>query len=122
MRLMHEMSLATSLLTIVRQEMEKHGAKRLVLVRMRCGALANVVPEALSMAFEIQIQDTPFVGARLVLQEEPLRLACGGCGLEFAPEPGMPGALFSGCPSCGEEIGHKVLAGKELYIDHIEVE
>lgn len=118
---MHELSLVVGLLDIVRQEMRKHGAEKLLLVRVRCGALANVVPEALSMAFEVQTVDSDLDGARLELVEEPVRLACGGCGLEFSPRA-IPTALFAPCPDCGEEIGHRVLSGKEMYIDHIEVE
>ena len=119
---MHEMSLVVSLLDIVRQEMEKHPSGRLAAVRLRCGVLANVVPEALSMAFEVQTSGTVFEGARLELHEEPLCLCCGGCGREFAPASVSPAAIFSVCPGCGEEIGHTVLTGKELYIDHLELE
>ncbi|MDL2317338.1 hydrogenase maturation nickel metallochaperone HypA [Desulfovibrio sp. OttesenSCG-928-A18] len=118
---MHEMSLVISLLDIVRQEMRKHGARTLRVVRLRAGALANVVPEALEMAFEVQTQDGDMQGAQLELVEEPLRLACGACGHEFGPEP-VRASLFSPCPACGEDIGHKVLSGKELYIDSIEVD
>lgn len=118
---MHEMSLATSLIDIVREEMRKHGVARLSLVRLRCGALANVVPEALSMAFEVLTDGTDLAGARLEMTEEPLRLACGKCGREYSPEASAA-AIFSPCPFCGEEIGHRVLAGKELYIEHMEVE
>ena len=49
---MHEMSLVTSLLSIIREEMERHPLHRLLQVRARYGALANIVPEALSVAFE----------------------------------------------------------------------
>jgi hydrogenase nickel incorporation protein HypA/HybF len=118
---MHEMSLVVSLLNIVRQEMQKRGAQKLVLARVRCGTLANVAPEALRLAFAVQTSDSDFAGARLELVEEPLRLACGACGGEFTPEP-APVALFSSCPLCGEEAGHRVLAGKELYLDRIAVE
>lgn len=118
---MHEMSLTVSLLNIVREEMQKHGATSLILVRVRYGALANVVPEALSMAFEVLTADTDVDGARLEMIEEPVRLACGGCRKKFEPVTAAA-AVFSPCPLCGEEIGHTVLSGKELYIDHIEVE
>jgi len=118
---MHEMSLIVSLLEIIRQEMEKHHAKRLLLVRLRCGVLANVVPESLSMAFEVQTSGTSFAGAKLELREEPLRLRCG-CGQEFSPDAAVRATLFSVCPGCGEEMGHAVLTGKELYVEHIELE
>ena len=118
---MHEMSLATSLLAIVREEMGKHGAARLIMVRVRYGALANVVPEALTMAFEVLTVGTDFDGAAIEMIEEPVRLACGCCRKEFEPEA-VATAIFAACPLCGKEIGHTVLSGKELYIDHIEVE
>lgn len=118
---MHEMSLTVSLLDIVRQEMERHNAKRLKLIRLRCGALANVVPDAMRFAFEVLTKGTEFEHAVLEMNEEPVRLACGDCGKDF--EPGAVSlAVFSPCPHCGEEIGHRVLAGKELLIEHIEVE
>ena len=116
---MHEMSLTASLLSIIQDEMRKHQAKRLLLVRVRHGVLANVVPEAMSMAFEVQTSGTELEGARLELVEEPLRLACGACGLEFSPES-RPSARFSPCPACGEELGHIVLAGKEPHLARID--
>lgn len=61
---MHEMSVVSSLLSIVQEEMQKHGVSRLLLVRVRYGALANIVPEALSFAFEALTMETPFEGAR----------------------------------------------------------
>ncbi len=57
---MHEMSVVTSLLSIVREEMAKHDVHRLLLVRVRYGALANIVPEALSFAFEALTAGTDF--------------------------------------------------------------
>lgn len=119
---MHEMSLVVSLLDIVKEEMRKSNASRLLSVRLRVGALANVVPESLSLAFEVLIQDTPLAGARLELAEEALRLACGGCGREFSPPPVSVPLLLAVCPHCEEEFGHQVLAGKALYIDSLEVE
>ena len=118
---MHEMSLCTGLLDIIKQEMEKHHAHRLVCVRVRHGSLANIVPEALSMAFEVLTVDTDLEGARLEMVEEPVTLACGSCGAEFAPEAASA-ARFAPCTVCGEELGHKVLTGRELYLEHIEVE
>lgn len=118
---MHEMSLAVSLLDIIKQEMEKHGKTRLIRITVCHGTLANVVPEALSMAFEVMTLGTPFEGAAITLKQLPLHLACGGCGKEYTPESSHA-AVFAPCPFCGEEIGHTVLAGKELYIDQIEVE
>jgi Zn finger protein HypA/HybF (possibly regulating hydrogenase expression) len=118
---MHEMSVASGLLDLVRDEMEKHHATRLLRVRVRYGALAGIVPESLAMAFEIQIEATPLAGAVLELVEEPVCLKCGTCHKEFSPPP-IPTALISPCDHCGEAFGHAVLSGKAMYLDQLEVE
>ena len=97
---MHEMSVVTSLLSIVREEMEKHDVHRLLLVRVRYGALSNIVPEALSFAFEALTAGTDFEGAVLETEEH----------------------FFAPCPACGEQYGHSMETGRELYVQHIEAE
>jgi len=117
---MHELSLATTLLALVEEELAKHHLTKLHVVRVRHGALANVVPEALSFAFEALTQGGPFEGARLEMEEEPLVLRCV-CGASFSPgrtqEP-----LFPPCPACGETRGHTVEKGRELYLQQLEAE
>jgi hydrogenase nickel incorporation protein HypA/HybF len=115
---MHELSLVTTLLTLVEEELAKHQLTKLHVVRVRHGALANVVPDALSFAFEALTQGGPFEGARLELEEEPLVLRCA-CGASFSPGQGP---LFAPCPTCGETQGHTVEKGRELYLQHIEAE
>nr|ABX51944.1 HypA [Nitratidesulfovibrio vulgaris str. 'Miyazaki F'] len=117
---MHEMSVASSVISIVQEELAKHSATRLLLVRVRFGALANLVPEAMEFAFEAMTIGTDFEGAKLELAMAPVKLQCGGCGKEF--EPQGKELLFAPCPACGEEAGHHVLAGRELYVEHIEAE
>ncbi|MDR2489598.1 MAG: hydrogenase maturation nickel metallochaperone HypA [Desulfovibrio sp.] len=118
---MHEMALTSNLLHIIREEMKKHGASRLLRARVRFGALSNVVPEALSMAFEVLTHDTEFACALLELHEEPILLACGECKKEFSP-PSVASSVFAPCPHCEWELGHRVLSGKSLYLEHLEVE
>lgn len=88
---MHEMSVVTSLLSIVREEMEKHDVHRLLLVRVRYGALSNIVPEALSFAFEALTAGTDFEGAVLETEEVPITLKCSQCGHTF---PAVQGRAF----------------------------
>ncbi|GAB6178307.1 hydrogenase maturation nickel metallochaperone HypA [Desulfobaculum senezii] len=117
---MHEMSIAQSLISIIKEEMEKHGLTTLRRVRVKHGKLAAIVPESLHFAFEACTLGTPLEGAELDMEVIPLILECGECGLRFSPEE--PDALFVPCPDCGEGIGHKVLQGKELYLDNMEAE
>ena len=122
---MHELALAESLLSVIREEMLRHKAVKLKRVVLHHGALANVVPEALQLAFTAltaEAQDTPSpAGAVLEMHEIPLRLACGGCAHEFSPEKGLT-ALLASCPVCAEQLGHTVLSGKGIVLDHLEME
>ena len=59
-------------------------------------------------------------GVRLDLEDIPVRLRCRSCGAEFTVEQGA--TPFAPCPACGEELGHTVLSGRELYIEYLELE
>ena len=115
---MHEMSLVTSLLSIIREETERHALHRLLQVRARYGALANIVPEALSVAFEALTVGTDWEGAVLQAEEIPLSLKCSRCGQIFSPA--RQKRFSAPCPFCGEEQGHSIGAGRELYIQSME--
>lgn len=115
------MSIAQSLAGIVRQEMARHGVTRLVSVRVRHGALAAVVPHALEFAWQAVTLGTPLAGARLDMEEVAVRLRCSSCGREFAPGD-CDQLLLIPCPTCGEDLGHAVLEGKELYVENLEAE
>lgn len=117
---MHETSIAASLLDIVRNELRKHEATRLHLVRVKYGRLTQLVPDSLLFAFEMLTKGTDLEGARLELDQIPLRVRCWSCGTEFEPE--HESVLIMPCPSCGEDFGHEVLSGKELYLDTLEAE
>lgn len=117
---MHEMSLAASLINIITDELDKAGKNKLLKVTLRYGSLSNVLPEALSTAFELLIAGTALANAEIALLEEPAELACSACGEKFRPKDRRD--LFAPCPACGRELGHRVVSGKGLYIESLEVE
>jgi len=117
---MHELSIVESLLAVIEEEMNKHGKQKLISVKVKHGRLASVIPESMDMAFTALTADTRLAGARLDLEEIPVTLRCRSCGREFTPEG--HDAPFAPCPFCGEELGHKVLSGRELYIEYLELE
>jgi len=120
---MHEMSIAQSLVKIVREEMAKNQVESLIKVTVCCGRINAVVPDALHMAFEALTRDTPLQGAELDIVHVPLRLACGQCGSHFEPEDGADTVFFHfPCPACGQDIGHEVVQGRELHVESIEAE
>jgi hydrogenase nickel incorporation protein HypA/HybF len=113
---MHEMSIAQSLLDIIKEEMQKHDAKILRAVHLDVGLMTAVVPEALNFCFEVITSGTEFEGAHLNMNIVPLKGYCPVCEREFAIE----NYTFL-CPSCG---GSKVetTGGQELSIVEIEVD
>ena len=117
---MHEMSIAQSLLDIIKQEMEKHNLTKLIKCKVVYGRLSQIVPEALDFAFEVLTKGTEFEDAQLVTEMIPLSLRCSACGEEFAPD--TANVAFAPCPKCDEEFGHEVLTGRELYLQDMEAE
>jgi hydrogenase nickel incorporation protein HypA/HybF len=117
---MHELAIAQNLLEIIREEMKKHEKTRLITVKVKHGRLSSVVPEALEMAFTSMTMDTSLADAALVMESVPLTLKCHSCGKEFSPENASH--IFIPCTHCGEEVGHEVVSGKELFIEYLELE
>lgn len=110
---MHEMALAEAILAVVRDVAQDH---RVRCVRLRVGALQQVVPDTLRFCFLLAAQDTPAAAAHLELQEVPARLRCQRCGAEETAQ-----ALVLLCPRCGaSEV--QLIAGDELLVDGVELE
>ncbi len=116
---MHEMAIAENILHIIEDELAKNNCTKLTLVRVRYGALSQVVPDSLQFCFEAVTKDGPHQGACLQMEEVPLILRCGQCQQSFTPEEGSP---FAPCPHCQNAMGHEVEQGRELYVQHLEAE
>ena len=117
---MHEFSLMASVLDIAAEEMKRHGASRLTLLRLRYGELDNVQPDSMRMAFDAMTGGTPSEGARLELVEEPLLLRCPICQNAF--HPSRRDAMFAPCPSCGNTASYSVEKGEGIILEHLEAE
>lgn len=113
---MHEMSIAQSLLDIIREEMDRHKAKHLRSVRLHIGQMSAIVPEALSFCFEVLVAGSELQGARLIMDIVPLKGLCLNCHEEFM----IQDYAFE-CPQChSPEV--KTLAGQDLKIVEMEVD
>ncbi|MGQ9630566.1 MAG: hydrogenase maturation nickel metallochaperone HypA [bacterium] len=113
---MHELSIAQSILGIVDDEREKHGAKKILSIHLSVGRMTMVVPEALRWAFGFASEGTPAEGAKLIIDEIPIRGKCGECGSEFNLEE-----FNLICPHCGS-VEIDIVAGRELQVESIEIE
>jgi len=113
---MHEMSIAQSLLDIIKEEMFKNDAKVLKSVRLEVGQLSAVVPESLSFCFKVMVDGTEFEGAELIMEVIPLKGQCLDCNEIFE----IKDYVFE-CPHCGSKEVH-TLSGQDLKIVEMTVE
>jgi len=113
---MHEMSIAQSMIEIIKEEMQKYDAKTLRSVRLDIGKMSAIVPDALSFCFEVITAGTKMEGARLIIDIIPLKGYCHTCEKEFEIE----NYVFA-CPLCGG-TKFKTISGQDLSIREIEVD
>ncbi|HEY5999624.1 MAG TPA: hydrogenase maturation nickel metallochaperone HypA [bacterium] len=114
---MHELSIALSVLDIVRSTAVEAGLARVDTVRLRVGRATGVLPDALRFAFECSKAGTPAAGATLAIEEVPIGGRCEDCGREFtSPEP-----YVLACPLCGGG-SFRITTGDELAVLDLEGE
>ncbi|WP_245802363.1 hydrogenase maturation nickel metallochaperone HypA [Desulfacinum hydrothermale] len=112
------MAIAQNLLEIVLDESARHGMRRVDRIVVQVGALAAVVPEALTFCFQVVSQDTPAASARLDIETVPVVVRCPLCGELFEVED-----RFDACPDCGPVMsGMHMVSGREMTVLSIEGE
>lgn len=121
---MHEMSIAQGIMNIIKQEMEKNNLSVLYKVKVRAGKINAIVPEALQVCFDMLLQETPWPGAILEIENIPVKLRCSNCKNEFIPEEQQfIGSIINApCPKCDTQFDHEIIEGKELSIEYIEAD
>ncbi|MCW5894963.1 MAG: hydrogenase maturation nickel metallochaperone HypA [Bacteroidetes bacterium] len=113
---MHELSIAESIVDIIRQYFEEKELPRVYDVSVKIGALAGVVPDSLEFSFAAITADTPLQNARLRIVSVPFVIHCNECGV--TSEPDSPIAI---CPRCSG-MATQTLSGTELQVAEIEVQ
>ena len=107
---MHEVRIATEILSIVQKEMVSRGLDSIAEIGLRIGLLSGVDPDALAFSFEAATSGTEMERTRLVIEKIHVRAACQVCAKEFDVE----NYLFI-CPAC-ESTDVRVIEGEELDI------
>lgn len=113
---MHELAITESILKIAVGEAEKHGASRVLKIKIKVGELSGVVPNLIQEYFNIVSRDTRASSAEIMIERVPIRIKCMDCNKEFKLD-----RLRLKCPEC-EGINIKILSGREFYVDSLEVE
>jgi hydrogenase nickel incorporation protein HypA/HybF len=110
----HEYSIVAAVIAQVDEQVVKHDAASVTLVRIRVGDLAGVEVVLLERAWDLFKEGTSCADARLDIRGEPARWTCRAC--EAPIETGAP----LRCPSCGGVA--RLAAGDSLVLERIELE
>lgn len=113
---MHELSLVASLFETLEEKAREHDAVRITMVRLKVGRLSGAVPELLESAFDTYKKGTIADGARLEIEEVPVRFRCRACGADRTADEGT----FA-CPSCGSR-DVELLEGRDIVVERVELE
>ncbi|SNQ47264.1 Zn finger protein HupH (egulating hydrogenase expression) [Frankia canadensis] len=111
---MHELSLCRSVADIVR----RHAAgRRVIRVRLRVGALRQVVPDTLAYCWRLMQDDSvdPLAGSVLEVQSVPAVVRCRACGTHS--ELDRPVLRCAGCGGADVEL----VSGEEFLVVSFEV-
>lgn len=110
---MHEFSIATALLELVKQHAPAGTTVRKVV--MEAGPLQSVDPQAMEWAWQAVSDGTMYAGAELEVRVLPWRLRCRDCGREHVADD-----MLSPCP-CGCQVCHPT-GGDELRLVSLTVD
>ena len=110
---MHEVAIMSEAL---RMAEEAAGAKQILKLRLRVGALSGVVEDSLRFAFDVVSGETLAAGATLEIERVPGTCWCGTCQAEFECAD-----FFNECPRCHVPSG-ELRRGRELEIAAVEID
>jgi hydrogenase nickel incorporation protein HypA/HybF len=113
---MHELSIVEALLDAVREALRPYPDAQVQTVRVRVGALRQVVPDILTFCFTAGTRDSDLASASLELEEVPARARCRQCQHNFPVDDN-----WFECPRCHATDG-ALVTGNELELTSLELE
>lgn len=113
---MHELAVAQALVEQVDALIDQHRASCAVLIRVRIGPLAGVVPDLLATAFPLAAAGRRMAHAELDLVAAPITVRCQTCGAET--EATISRLLCGVC----SDWHTQVVSGDELLLESVELE
>lgn len=112
---MHELPVTEDIMRIVTEHAERAKASRIVEITIVVGDMSSFIDDSIQFYFDLLSPGTLAEGAALVFKRIPVRFRCRSCQHEFEPD-----RLDWRCPQCGN-LGGAVIAGKEFFVESIEV-
>ena len=113
---MHELGIMTGVMEAVEKSAVQAGATKVLKVTLSIGEMTEAIEDSLRFAFEVLTEGTMSEGAELEINMVTPRSLCLDCGAEYEHD-----RFHMVCPECGG-YNTKLLAGRELQIDSVEVD
>lgn len=121
---MHELSMTTQIVETVLAEARKHGAKKVIEVKLVIGKMTFLGTDQIGFSYKILTEDTILKGSKLTIEEKEGVIECPSCGykgtLPIKDDPAyhIPVPTLQ-CPECGRVA--KIVEGKECTIKSIKM-
>lgn len=113
---MHELAITQNMLDLVLEHAQKAGAREVSRINLVIGEMTGIVEECVQFHFKFLGKGTIAEKAALSFTTVPMKVRCRGCGKSFELEESD-----SACPDCqGNSL--EIIAGKELFVESIEVD
>lgn len=116
---MHELPLIKSVHRYVMEYAEANHAKKIKSVFLQIGVLRDFVPRYISSYWDYVSKGSIAEGAKIYVEDIPISVECAHCKNVYFF--GKEEVEIAKCPKCGGTQG-KMLTGRELYLDHIDIE
>lgn len=104
------------MLDLALEEANNAGASRICKINIVIGDMSGIVGDCLKFYFEFLSKNTPAEGALVLCRSIATEARCRKCASTFHPKN-----FYWCCPVC-HDLEIEVVAGKELYVESIEVE
>ena len=113
---MHELAITEGIMEAAIPAAKEAGAEKILEIRLKIGELSGVIPECINEYFNVISKGTIAEGAKIKVEKISVRIKCSSCGFEGTIEKRK---IY--CPVC-KERNFRIIAGREYYVDSLEVE
>lgn len=122
---MHELSMATEIVEVVRKSLEGHKVKVVKEVEIEMGELHRITPEQMKQVFEMAAKDTLVEGAKLKVKIKKGKIKCMDCGysgsIDVEIEHDHDHSMHPHCPEC-DGLSLEILEGNDIEVRNIKAE
>ena len=110
------MAIAQGILDIALNAAKQNEAQKVFSIKIQVGQMTRIDSESLKFCFGTLSAGSPAEEAILEIVSVPLVARCIDCGVQFNVEQ-----YCFVCPAC-QSSGVQILSGRELKVEHLEVE